>query len=242
MAVVASDPSQAAVDATFQSPDGRKLTIRYDLAMGQTFVKTEPRDGAPGTERRGSLPVPRPSRLLRRRHRDRCRRRSPWPRPKYPARTSSCTCFPTGRRSSWPSPTTAARTPGSISAGRGERKARPLQPNGVRQGRQDLGGGPPGPRGLAPARRDQGGCGQDRRAGLDRAVFRPVASRLAIPRPLDRQLGNGCADEKRRVPQVRAGSALPAHCPPIANAGPRSWAVSFIPAGWTRRGAGISSR
>ena len=44
-----------------------------------------------------------------------------------------------------------------------ETKARPLQPDVVRQGRQDLGGGPPGPRGLAPARRDQGGRGQDRR-------------------------------------------------------------------------------
>ena len=48
VAVVASDPSEAAVDATFQSSDGNKLTIRYALAMGQTFVKTEPRQGAAG--------------------------------------------------------------------------------------------------------------------------------------------------------------------------------------------------
>ncbi|MGA2254276.1 MAG: carbohydrate binding domain-containing protein [Thermoguttaceae bacterium] len=48
VAVVANDPSQAAVDATFQSPGGRKFTIRYDLAMGQTFIKTEPREGARG--------------------------------------------------------------------------------------------------------------------------------------------------------------------------------------------------
>ncbi len=48
VAVAACDPSQAAVDATFQSPAGRKMTIRYDLAMGQTFIKTEPREGARG--------------------------------------------------------------------------------------------------------------------------------------------------------------------------------------------------
>ena len=40
-------------------------------------------------------------------------------------------------------------------------------------------------------------------AGLDCPVFRPVASRLAIPRPVDGQLGNGCTNEERRVPQVR---------------------------------------
>jgi hypothetical protein len=48
VAVVGRDPSQAAVDATFQSPSGRKSTIRYDLTMGQTFLKTEPRDGVEG--------------------------------------------------------------------------------------------------------------------------------------------------------------------------------------------------
>ncbi|MGA2033821.1 MAG: carbohydrate binding domain-containing protein [Thermoguttaceae bacterium] len=58
VAVVASDPSRAAVDATFQSPGGRKLTIRYELAMGQTFVKTEPRAGAEG------LSVEAPCRFL----------------------------------------------------------------------------------------------------------------------------------------------------------------------------------
>ena len=36
------------MDATFQSPGGRKSTIRYDLTMGQTFLKTEPREGAEG--------------------------------------------------------------------------------------------------------------------------------------------------------------------------------------------------
>jgi hypothetical protein len=58
VAVVTSDPSQAAVDATFQSPGGRKLTIRFELAMGQTFVKTEPREGAQG------LSVEAPCRFL----------------------------------------------------------------------------------------------------------------------------------------------------------------------------------
>jgi hypothetical protein len=58
VAVVACDPSQASVDATFQSPGGRKLTIRYELAMGQTFVKTEPREGAEG------LSVEAPCRFL----------------------------------------------------------------------------------------------------------------------------------------------------------------------------------
>jgi hypothetical protein len=48
VAVASNDPSQAAVDATFQSPGGRKLVIRYELAMGQTFIKTEPREGAEG--------------------------------------------------------------------------------------------------------------------------------------------------------------------------------------------------
>ena len=48
VAVAASDPSQAAVDAAFQSPGGRKLTVRFELAMGQTFVKTQRREGAEG--------------------------------------------------------------------------------------------------------------------------------------------------------------------------------------------------
>jgi hypothetical protein len=48
VAVVACDPSRAAVDATFESPGGGKVTIRYELAMGQTFLKTEPREGAQG--------------------------------------------------------------------------------------------------------------------------------------------------------------------------------------------------
>jgi hypothetical protein len=48
VAIVACGPSQATVDAAFESPHGRKVTIRYDLAMGQTFVKTEPREGAQG--------------------------------------------------------------------------------------------------------------------------------------------------------------------------------------------------
>jgi hypothetical protein len=46
VAVVSCDPSQAAVDATFQSSDGHKTRIRFHLAMGQAFVKTEPREGA----------------------------------------------------------------------------------------------------------------------------------------------------------------------------------------------------
>jgi hypothetical protein len=58
VAVVTDDPSQAAVDATFQSPGGRKLTIRYELTMGQTFIKTEPREGAEG------LSVEAPCRFL----------------------------------------------------------------------------------------------------------------------------------------------------------------------------------
>jgi len=58
VAVVTSDPSQAAVDATFQSSGGRNLTIRFDLAMGQTFIKTESRAGATG------LSVEAPCRFL----------------------------------------------------------------------------------------------------------------------------------------------------------------------------------
>jgi hypothetical protein len=44
---IAKNSSQAvAVDAVFAAAGGRKLALRYELAMGQTFVKTEPRDGA----------------------------------------------------------------------------------------------------------------------------------------------------------------------------------------------------
>jgi hypothetical protein len=45
---VTNDPTQVAVDAAYQSAAGQKLTLRYELAMGQVFVKTESREAAEG--------------------------------------------------------------------------------------------------------------------------------------------------------------------------------------------------
>ena len=192
VAVVASDPSQAAVDATFQSPDGRKLTIRYELAMGQTFVKTEPREGAAG------LSVEAPCRflVLPDFFADDIvidAAEIPMASAEIPSENFLLHLLPDRQAIVMAVAGNRGEDARIRSLRRGGRKARPLQPDVVRQGRQDLGGGPPGPRGLAPARRDQGGRGQDPRPGLDGAVFRPVARRLAIPRPVDRQLGNGCS-------------------------------------------------
>ena len=41
----ANDPGRVAVDAAFKAADGKTLTVRYELAMGQAFVATEPREG-----------------------------------------------------------------------------------------------------------------------------------------------------------------------------------------------------
>ncbi len=44
--VTENGPGAAAVDATFAAGGGKRLTVNYALAMGQVFVKTEPRAGA----------------------------------------------------------------------------------------------------------------------------------------------------------------------------------------------------
>ena len=76
VAIVENSAGEVALDAAFQSPGGKTLGLRFELAMGQAFVKTEPRDGATAAERRGPVPLRRAARLLRRRHRGR-RRRDP---------------------------------------------------------------------------------------------------------------------------------------------------------------------
>ena len=43
--IVASDPTQAAVDVAFRSAGGQNLKMRFELAMGQVFVKTAPGEG-----------------------------------------------------------------------------------------------------------------------------------------------------------------------------------------------------
>jgi hypothetical protein len=45
VAIAKNAPEAVAVDAVFAAAGGRKLGVRYELAMGQVFVKTEARDG-----------------------------------------------------------------------------------------------------------------------------------------------------------------------------------------------------
>jgi hypothetical protein len=48
LAIAANSPGEAALDASFSSPGGKVLGLRCGLAMGESFVKTEPREGATG--------------------------------------------------------------------------------------------------------------------------------------------------------------------------------------------------
>jgi len=48
VAIVENTPSVVAVDATFKAADGEPLVLRYELEMGQVFVRTEARAGASG--------------------------------------------------------------------------------------------------------------------------------------------------------------------------------------------------
>jgi hypothetical protein len=46
VAVIKNSPEAVVVDASFKAADGKALGVRYELAMGQPFVKTEARAGA----------------------------------------------------------------------------------------------------------------------------------------------------------------------------------------------------
>ena len=48
VAIVENSPAAVAVDATFQAAGGRPLILRYELVMGQGFVRTEALEGATG--------------------------------------------------------------------------------------------------------------------------------------------------------------------------------------------------
>ena len=58
LAIVENGPGEVTIDAAFQSPGGKTLGARFGLAMGQLYVKTEPRQGATG------LRVLAPSRFI----------------------------------------------------------------------------------------------------------------------------------------------------------------------------------
>lgn len=45
VAVVENAATEAAVDATFQYPDGERATVRFEMQIGQVFVKTQARGG-----------------------------------------------------------------------------------------------------------------------------------------------------------------------------------------------------
>ena len=45
LAIVENGPSEGSVDVTYATPAGQSLGIRYELTMGQPFVKTEPLQG-----------------------------------------------------------------------------------------------------------------------------------------------------------------------------------------------------
>ena len=46
--ITGNSPGEVAVDATFEAPGGKAVTVGYRLKMGQTFVETEPGTGALG--------------------------------------------------------------------------------------------------------------------------------------------------------------------------------------------------
>ncbi|MHC4403373.1 MAG: hypothetical protein ACYTG0_27255, partial [Planctomycetota bacterium] len=48
LAIVENTPAGAALDATFQTADGQKAVLRYQLGIGQVFVAAEARRGAKG--------------------------------------------------------------------------------------------------------------------------------------------------------------------------------------------------
>ena len=58
--IAGNEPGEVAIDVTFQSPGGKTLGLRYELAMGQPFVGTEP---IRGTETTG-LSVVAPCRFV----------------------------------------------------------------------------------------------------------------------------------------------------------------------------------
>ena len=58
VAVAKNTASSAALDATFQTPEGKTLALRYELEMGRVFLKTEARAGT------AALRVRAPSRFV----------------------------------------------------------------------------------------------------------------------------------------------------------------------------------
>ena len=48
IAVVSNGPGEVALDGVFSGSDGKPVGVRFELAMGQPFVKTEPREGTTG--------------------------------------------------------------------------------------------------------------------------------------------------------------------------------------------------
>jgi hypothetical protein len=48
IAIGENSPSEVSVDAGFQSPGGKTLGLRFDLTLGQVFIKTEARPGTTG--------------------------------------------------------------------------------------------------------------------------------------------------------------------------------------------------
>ena len=46
LAIVENSPAGVVIDVTYESPQGKKCGLRYELAMGQPYVQTEPREGA----------------------------------------------------------------------------------------------------------------------------------------------------------------------------------------------------
>ena len=141
-------PGEVALDGVFSGSGGKTVGVRLELAMGQPFVKTEPREGTTGVMGRGAVPVHRAARLLRRRHRDR-RRRIPVAAAEMPSENFLLHLLPD--RDAIVMTVASNRAPGRADRaglpGRGQRPQRQAhqpQPDGLRRRRQDLGRRAPG--------------------------------------------------------------------------------------------------
>ena len=184
-------PSEVAVDAAFQTPGGKSFGLRFELGDGPGVREDRAAARGAGVERRGPVPLRRAARLLRRRHRDR-RRGNPRGRgrtaqrelPAAPAARPRRDRDDRGRA-------TASRTPGSTLSGQGTQRL--IDSSEMYYGDKGkiwvavLEGRDVWHQRDVAKRRGR----QDRSAGLDRPVSRPVARRLATGRQADRQLGDG---------------------------------------------------
>ncbi len=235
--IIDNTPSEVSVDAAFASPGGNACSLRFGLAMGQMFVKTEPQANVAGL----SVAAPCRFAVLPDFFADDIvidAAELPVAAAELPSENFLLHLLP-GRDAVVMTVASQRDRDARITLS-GEGAQRQIDKSVMYYGSQgqDLGGGARRPRRLASARRARRGSRADRSAGLDGAVSRAVACRLAADRPADRQLGNGRRAAQRRVHQARlvrqSGDA--ARHPPTLDDGVRPVRVPVLA---RSRGTGV---